>query len=150
VDRKRLIIGAVVAVLALGGGGAALAVQQAQEEEQDIKGTVVAPVESDEENEAVENETPESEAAEEAAETEEARGLAKLTRIDRAAAEEATLSTVPGEVREVELENENGFVVYEVEVASQDSTLYEVILDAGNGEVLGMEVEEEEGLEGVG
>jgi hypothetical protein len=55
VDRKTLIIGAVVAVLALGGGGAALAVQQAQEEEQDIKDTVVAPVESDEENEAVEN-----------------------------------------------------------------------------------------------
>jgi uncharacterized membrane protein YkoI len=143
VNRKRLIIGAAVAVLALGGGSAALAVQQTQEEEQDIKGTVVAPAGSDE---VVGNQTPESEAAE----TEETRGLAELTRIDRAAAEEAALGAVPGEVREVELENENGFVVYEVEVAGQDDTLYEVILDTGNGEVLSLEVEEEEGLEGDG
>ena len=142
-NRKRLIIGAAVAVLALGGGSAALAVQQTQEEEQDIKGTVVAPAGSDE---VVGNQTPESEAAE----TEETRGLAELTRIDRAAAEEAALGAVPGEVREVELENENGFVVYEVEVAGQDDTLYEVILDTGNGEVLSLEVEEEEGLEGDG
>lgn len=135
-DRRR-IIGAVVAVLALGGGGAALAAQQAHEAEQDIKGTVVAPAESDE-AEAVWNETPESEAVE----TEEARDLAELTRIDRAAAEEVALSAIPGEVREVELENENGFVVYEVEVAGQDGTFYEVVVDAGNGEVLGLEVEE--------
>jgi uncharacterized membrane protein YkoI len=145
VNRKRLIIGAAVAVLALGGGGAALAIQQTQEEEQDIKGTVVAPAGSDE-VEVVGNETSESEAAE----TEETRGLAELTRIDRAAAEEAALGAVPGEVREVELENENGFVVYEVEVAGQDDTLYEVILDTGNGEVLSLEVEEEEGFEGDG
>ena len=132
-DRKRLIIGAAVTALALGGGGAALAAQQTQEEEQDIKGAVVAP-------------TGSSEA--EAAETEEPGGLAELTRIDQTAAEEAALGAVPGAVREVELENENGFVVYEVELAGQDGALNEVVVDAGNGEILGLEVEEEEGLEG--
>jgi uncharacterized membrane protein YkoI len=130
VDRKRLIIGAAVTALALGGGGAALATQQAQEEEQDIKGAVSAPTGSGEENEA--------------AETEEPRGLAELTRIDQTVAEEAALGVVPGAVREVELENENGFVVYEVEVAGQDGALHEVVVDAGNGEVLGQELEEEE------
>ena len=132
VDRKRLIIGAAVTALALGGGGAALATQQAQEEEQDIKGAVSAPTGSGEENET--------------AETEEPRGLPELTRIDRTAAEEAALGAVPGAVREVELENEHGFVVYEVEVAGLDGALHEVVVDAGNGEVLGQELEEEEAL----
>jgi uncharacterized membrane protein YkoI len=141
VDRKGLITGVAVVVLALGGGGAALAVQQAQEEEQDIKGTVVAPVGSGEENETTENETPESEAAEEVVEIEEAGGLTELTRIDRAAAEEAARGAVSGGVREVELESENGFVVYEVEIAGEDGRLREVIVDAGNGKVLGQEIE---------
>lgn len=145
-NRKKLIAGgAVVAILALGGGGAALAAQQAQEVETPIKGgSITAPAGSGEENEAT-PETPENEAAEDAAETREAKGLEKLTTIDRAAAEEAALGAVPGEVREVELENENGFVVYEVEVAGDDGRLQEVVVDAGNGEVLGQEVEEKEG-----
>lgn len=73
-----------------------------------------------------------------------ARGLEDLTTIDRAAAEEGALGAVPGEARGVELENESGFVVYEVEVAADDGSLHEVVVDAGNGEFLGQEMEEGE------
>jgi uncharacterized membrane protein YkoI len=129
-DRKRLIVGAAVAVLVLGGGGAAIAAQQAQEE--NIKGgTITAPAGGGEENEAVENDAGEN----------EGKGLEGFARIDRAAAEKAALGVVPGEVKESELENENGFVVYEVEVAGKDGELHEVVVDAGNGKVLAQEVE---------
>jgi uncharacterized membrane protein YkoI len=68
-------------------------------------------------------------------------------KIDRAAAEEAALGAVPGEVTETELENEGGSAVYEVEVAGKDGKLREVTVDAGNGRVLGQEMEEEEVFE---
>ena len=67
--------------------------------------------------------------------------------IDRGAAEEAALGAVPGEVKETELEREGGSRVYEVEVAGNDGKLREVTVDAGNGRVLGQEMEAEEGLE---
>ena len=66
-------------------------------------------------------------------------------KIDRAAAEEAALGAVPGEVKETELEREGGSAVYEVEVASKDGKLREVTVDASSGRVLGQEVEEDEG-----
>ncbi len=104
----------------------AFAAQQDQEEEEApiAGGSVTVP----EENEAAESE---------------------LARLDRIAAGEATLDAVPGEIRDIELENEDGFVVYEVEVAGENGgRLYEVIVDAGNGEVVGLEAEEE-GPEGA-
>ncbi len=66
-------------------------------------------------------------------------------RIDRAAAEEAALGAVPGEVKETELEREGGSAVYEVEVAGKDGKLREVTVDASSGRVLGQEMEEQEG-----
>jgi uncharacterized membrane protein YkoI len=116
--KKKLIIGAVAAVMTLGGGSAALAAQQGAEE--NIKGgTITAPQGSGE----------------------NAKGLEGLAKIDRAAAEEAALAAVPGEVREVELESESSFVVYEVEVAGKDGKLHEAVVDAGNGKVLAQETE---------
>lgn len=121
-------MGASVAVLTLALGGVAIATQQGQEED-DIKGgSIAAPAGSGQENEAAENET-------------EGKNLEGLARIDSSAAEKAALDAVPGEVREVELESESGFVVYEVEVAGNDGTLHEVVVDAGNGEVLARETE---------
>ncbi len=67
--------------------------------------------------------------------------------IDRAAAEEAALGAVPGEVKETELEREGGSRVYEVEVAGNDGKLHEVAVSAGDGRVLGQETEEDEGSE---
>jgi uncharacterized membrane protein YkoI len=68
-------------------------------------------------------------------------------KIDQAAAEEAALSAVPGEVKETELEREGGAAAYEVEVAGKDGRLHEVAVDAGDGRVLGPETEEDEGSE---
>jgi uncharacterized membrane protein YkoI len=55
----------------------------------------------------------------------------KLAKVDRAA---VALDAFPGEVREAKLENEGGFAVYEV-------------VGTGNGEVLGQEIEADEGPE---
>jgi uncharacterized membrane protein YkoI len=49
-----------------------------------------------------------------------------------------------GKVIETELENENGFLVWEVKSIAQDGSLTEVYIDAGNGKVLAMEQEEAE------
>jgi uncharacterized membrane protein YkoI len=123
VDRRKLVVGAAVAILTLALGGVAIATQQGQEVD-DIKGgSIAAPAGSGEENEA------------------ESKNVEGLAEIDRSAAEKAALDAVPGEVREVELESESGFVVYEVEVAGNDGTLHEVVVDAGNGKVLAQETE---------
>jgi hypothetical protein len=71
-------------------------------------------------------------------------------KVDQAAAEEAALSAVPGEVKETELEREGGATIYEVEVAGNDGKLHEVAVDAGDGKVLGQETEEDEGSENEG
>ncbi len=69
-------------------------------------------------------------------------------KMDRAAAaEEAALGAVAGEVKETELESEGGSAVYEVEVLSKDGKLWEVTVDAEKGRVLGQEMEEEEFFE---
>jgi hypothetical protein len=68
-------------------------------------------------------------------------------KVDRAAAEEAALSAVPGEVMETELEREGGATIYEVEVAGEDGKLHEVAVSASDGKVLGQETEGDEGSE---
>src|SRR5215210_1201659 len=127
-DRRKLIVGAAAAVLALGGGGAAVAAQQGalpgQEDDPNITGTVPAPGG---------NEGSEGQDNEAATENEAGGQLEGLARIDRAAAEKAALGAVPGDVKETELENENGFVVYGVEIQGKDGRLHEVVVDAGNG-----------------
>jgi uncharacterized protein HemX len=67
--------------------------------------------------------------------------------VDRAAAEEAALKAVQGEVKETELEREGGSAVYEVEVLGEDGKLHEVAVSASDGRVLSQETEEDEGSE---
>lgn len=158
-DRKKLAVGAAAAALLTLGGGAAIAAQNpaettgtsgAKQEEQDpnIKGSVAAPAEKGAENEAAEGkEGQENEAAEDKQEAAEAKQLEGLAKIDQAAAEKAALDAVPGTVKDAELGNENGFVVWEVEVSANDGTLQEVKVDAGNGQILAQEAEDDEGSE---
>jgi outer membrane murein-binding lipoprotein Lpp len=68
-------------------------------------------------------------------------------KIDRAAAEEAALGAVAGEVQETELESEGGSTIYEVEVAGDDGKLHEVAVDTSDGRILGQEVEGAERFE---
>ena len=63
-------------------------------------------------------------------------GMAKLT-FDQSA--QKALDAVPGKVLKVNLENENGFLVYGVEVVAADKNITEVMVDAGSGKILAME-----------
>lgn len=137
-DKKKLLVGVVAAsVLTVSAGTAIAASQQSQDtgkqdaqEEQDsaIKGTIPAPEAKGEENDA--------------AETKRLEGLAK---IDKAAAEKAALDAVPGTVKETQLQDDDGFVVYEVKVAGKDGKPHEVKVDAGDGTVLGQEADDNDG-----
>jgi uncharacterized membrane protein YkoI len=65
-------------------------------------------------------------------------------KIGKAAAEQAALEAQPGKVTETELEtNDSGYVVYDIEIAGDDGKNHEVTVDAGNGEVLYQEPEDE-------
>ena len=49
------------------------------------------------------------------------------------------LGAVQGQVLKTELEDENGFLVYGVEVVTADRAIVEVKVDAGSGKVLAMD-----------
>lgn len=48
----------------------------------------------------------------------------------------------PGKVLSIELEEEKGYLVYEVEIVGTDRSINELKIDAGNGAVLSMEMKE--------
>lgn len=63
-------------------------------------------------------------------------GLAKIT-MDQA--RDTALAKIQGDVLKMELEDENGFLIYSVEVVSPEKTIADVKIDAGNGEILAVE-----------
>ena len=120
-------------------------VKDDKNEREEAEGT-----EGSEENEAAEaNEANESkegkkgEEAEDKAEGTESERLKSLARITPEQAQAAALAQVPGTVKKVELENEDGNVVYGVEIktASGES---DVKVDAGDGRVLHIEKDGED------
>jgi hypothetical protein len=60
----------------------------------------------------------------------------KLAKISASQASRAANVQVPGSVLSVGLENEDGFLIYAVNVADEKSGIHEVLIDAGNGKVL--------------
>lgn len=66
----------------------------------------------------------------------DAAALAPLASIDAAAASSAATAAVPGTAGTPVLEDENGSVVWGVEVTRADGTVVDVKVDAGNGTVL--------------
>jgi len=62
-----------------------------------------------------------------------------LARISCKDAIESATKRVPGKVIECKLENEDGSLVYGVEIASSDQTIIEVQVDAGSGAILSVE-----------
>lgn len=99
--------------------------------------TYQSSVQSPETPEAAENGVEQSDAA-------EAAQLAPLAKVSETDASAAATAAVPGTVAKVELSNENGNVVYDVEVKAADGTKTDVTIDAGNGKVLGQETEADE------
>ena len=66
----------------------------------------------------------------------EAAQLASLAKIEMTQATSAALAQVPGTVLKASLDNENGNLVYSVEVKTGANEIKDVKVDAGNGAVL--------------
>lgn len=74
----------------------------------------------------------------------EAAALAGLATVSQADAEAAALAAVSGDIMQAELDNENGFVVWSIEVRDAAGTVHDVKIDAGNAAVLGTEAGEDD------
>lgn len=72
----------------------------------------------------------------------EAQALQSKATISAAEARSAALAAVPGTAGQVELDNENGNVVYSVEITKADGSTIDVKVDAGNAEVLHQEADD--------
>jgi uncharacterized membrane protein YkoI len=85
--------------------------------------------------------------AAEAGEADETKALQALAKVTPDQAKAAALAQYPGAtVSSIQLENENGWVVYGVEL-TQSGKSYDVKVDAGNAKVLHSEAGESEGPE---
>jgi uncharacterized membrane protein YkoI len=74
--------------------------------------------------------------------------LAEMAKISLDSAMNEALKQVPGKVLRVELENENDYLVYGVEIAKPDHQIVDVKVDAGNGKILKIDQDSKEGHEG--
>jgi uncharacterized membrane protein YkoI len=77
-------------------------------------------------------------------------GFAEVANISLDSAINSALKQVPGKVVKAELENEDGYLVYGVEIAKTDHQMADVKVDAGSGKVLKIEADQKdnEGREG--
>lgn len=120
--RSRLLAGGVaVAALGLGGTGIAIAQSGGDAKAAYTSSVTVA-------------DTGENEAADAA--------LAGLAKISPDQAKASALAAVPGTAGQVELENEDGNVVFGVEVTTANGTRMDVKVDAGNGKVLAQDADD--------
>jgi uncharacterized membrane protein YkoI len=70
--------------------------------------------------------------------------LAKQAKVTEEEAIKIALEEVPGTVEKVELEDEDGTIVYEIEIRAEDGTEQEVEIDATTGDVVKVEAEDDE------
>lgn len=75
--------------------------------------------------------------------TESQPGLAKLARVSQQQAEAAALAVQPGQVVQAKLEDEDGYLVWQIEVKHDRGTT-ELAVDAGNSKVLAAEAEDDD------
>ena len=151
-DTRKIAVGAAAAAVLIVGGGAAIAAGQATEttadetkqEEPSYKGSIQAPSDAERDGTTEDAKGSENEAAEERSEAAEEQQLQSLAKIGRSQAEQTALKEVPGTVKEAELGDENGYVVWEIEVAADGGSYREVEVDAGNGRILAQEAEDNE------
>ena len=108
-----------------------------EKDEAAVTGTITAPAEVPEGEEAADGSADEK--AQEEAET---AALADLATVTEDQARTAVTDAVPGTVDKMELDEEDGFVVWEAEITQADGTMMEVLIDAGDGSVLTQEVED--------
>ncbi len=126
---KKTIVGAAIASAALLVGGLTVANAAIAGDGPTITGTIKAPPDANG------PETPQSEQAE----IDRLTSLATLTPEQAKAAAE---KVVGGAATSAEIDEEDGFVVYEVDVTTSASQL-EVTVDAGSGAILAQEVDDD-------
>lgn len=128
---KQIIVGSAAAVgLALGvtalAGAAPSPTAKQEAQDPNLNGSIQAPED------------------ESASEADEAKALGDLAKVSTADAEKAALAAVPGgTVLGSALENDNGSVIYEVDMTDANGKSIEVKVDAGNGAVLAQESTDE-------
>jgi len=83
------------------------------------------------------------EAPESQPEADEAAALEGVATVTADQARDAALSAMPGTAGEVELDNENGNVVWSVEITAADGTITDVKVDAGNAAILAQDSEDD-------
>jgi uncharacterized membrane protein YkoI len=66
---------------------------------------------------------------------------AKLATIPLQTAIDTAVRSQGGTVLRAELQNEDGFLVYNVELVSADKKVHEIKVDAGNGSILRIDVD---------
>jgi hypothetical protein len=71
-------------------------------------------------------------------------GFAEMAKISIDSAVNAALKQVPGKVLRAELENEDGYLVYGVEIVKTDHQIVDVKVDAGNGTILKTDYDHED------
>jgi uncharacterized membrane protein YkoI len=69
--------------------------------------------------------------------------LPDMAKISMSDALNKAQAKVPGKPVQVELENEDGYLIYEVEIVRPDKSVMELDVDAGNGAILKMEKEKD-------
>ncbi len=72
------------------------------------------------------------------------RDYPQLAKITQEQASRIALERHPGQLLKTELENEDGTLVYNVEVVAPDKKMSEIKVDAGNGRVLAQRIDDEE------
>ena len=75
--------------------------------------------------------------------TETQADFAKLARVSQQEAEAAALAVQPGQVVHAKLDDEDGYLVWQIDVKHDKGTT-EIAVDAGNSKVLAAEAEEDE------
>ncbi|MBG6226529.1 putative membrane protein YkoI [Arthrobacter sp. CAN_A2] len=151
VSKKKAIVGSLAGLVLVSGtalGG--IAVANANSSNTPSSGTTQD--EQDDQNEtAVKGSISVPESTTEVPDAEESAQLAKLATVDATAAEAAATASVPGStVIKTDLNDEDGFLVYDVDVKDSAGTVTEVTVDAGNGTVLASEAGDGEGADGQG
>lgn len=68
--------------------------------------------------------------------------LPAMAKISFEEAVKAATAAVPGKIIKAELEIEDGNLMYSFEIVSANKSITEVEIDAGNGKVLGTDIEE--------
>jgi hypothetical protein len=78
------------------------------------------------------------------------QNLARLAKITTTQATQAAQAAVPGTVQRASLDNENGCLVYSVDIKSANGEFHDVKVDAGTGKVLDQKMSAQLGPEREG